>query len=400
MPKTTLSSLAGAAFAAGLAASGPAAAQDYTWPDFFTVVTPVVGTANHSLGVAWTSEFSAQTASRARVLPAPNGYARAEWLATQEGRIAMLQASDYFDQMDAVDGFLNAQGGPFDSRVAVMNLVTPWSYMVRGDSDIESFTDIGPDTRVSVAASSAFLVTGIDALLAYNGMTRDDVQVVEVGGYAPNTRVVVEGRADVTFTGPISGTSYEAEANPNGIRWLPLPEREADPEAYDRYRALMPGYTPLETVSGTTSALGIRVDHAFQANHVRADEDPEFVYQLAKWLDEHYEDFKDDFVHAPMMSVDSMVRFLEAGHLQPIHDGAIRYLQEIGVWNAQYQARNDALVQLATDRVALWQETLDEAREQGIDLSPDNAEFRALWDDRRQAAVGDMTYGELVLAIE
>ena len=400
MTKTRWNFTIGAALALGLSASGAATAQDYEWPDFFTVVTPVVGTANHSLGVAWTSEFSAQTSSRSRVLPAPNGFARAEWLATGEGRIAMLQASDYFDQMDAVSGFLNEQGGPYDTRVAVMNLVTPWSYMVRGDSDIESFTDIGPDTRVAVAESLAFLVTGIDALLAYNGLTQDDVQVVEVGGYGPNTSVVVEGRADVAFTGPISGTSYEAEANPNGIRWLPLPTRDEDPEAYARYRALMPGYTPLTTVSGTESALGLNVDHAFQANHVRAEEDPEFVYQLARWLDEHYEDFADDFVHAPMMSVDSMVRFLEAGHLQPIHDGAIRYLDEIGVWNEEYQARNDTLVQLATERVALWQETLAQAREQGLDIGPESEEFRALWDANRTAAVGDMTYGELVLAID
>ncbi|WP_198174257.1 TAXI family TRAP transporter solute-binding subunit [Mesorhizobium xinjiangense] len=383
----------------GLAAA-VAAAQDHEWPDYFTVVTPIVGTANHSLGVAWTSEFSAQTASRARVLPAPNGYARAEWLATGEGDISMLQASDYFDQMDAKEGFATAQAGPADTRVAVMNMITPWGYMVRGDSEIESFKDIGPGTRIAYSPSSSFLVSGVNALLAYRGLGRDDVELIEVGNYGANTRIVVEGRADVAFTSPLSGTSYEAEANPSGLRWLPLPPKDADPEAFARYRAIQPGYVPAEVSSGVPSAMGLNMDHAFQANHVRADADPEFVYKLTKWLDEHYEDFKDDFTHAPMMSMASLETFLKVGALQPLHAGAIRYLKEKGVWTDTFQARQDKLVELAQTRVALWQQTLDEAKEKGIDISPDSAEFAELWKAKREAAGGKLSYGEMVLAIE
>ncbi|WP_238366454.1 TAXI family TRAP transporter solute-binding subunit [Mesobacterium pallidum] len=391
--------LAGAALALGLGAT-TAAAQDYDWPDYFSVVTPIVGTANHSLAVAWTAEFSAQTASRARVLPAPNGYARAEWLNTGEGLIAMIQASDYFDIMDANEGYATPQSGPSDSRVAVMNMITPWGYMVRGDSDIQSFDDIGPGTRIAFSPSSSFLVAGVDALLAYRGLTRDDVELVEVGNYGANTRITVEGRADVTFTSPLSGTSYEAEANPQGIRWLPLPARDADPEAYDRYRAIHPGYVPASITSGVTSSQGLNMDHAYQANHVLAGDHDDFVYNLAKWLDEHHGDFADDFTHAKMMSMGSLQSFLDVGALQPIHDGAIRYLKEKGVWTEAHQARQDKLVELAEARVALWQETLAEAKDKGIDVAPDSEAFAELWHAKRDAASGGKTYGELVLSIE
>ena len=393
--------MVGAVVAAGLAfgQTALAAAQDYQWPDYFTVVTPIVGTANHSLGVAWTSEFSAQTDSRARVLPAPNGYSRATWLVTGEGDISMLQASDYFDQMDGVEGYATADAGPADTRVAVMNMVTPWSFMVRGDSDLESFTDIGPGTRIAYGTSSSFLMSGIDALLAYNGLSKDDVELVEVGNYGANTKIVVEGRADVAFTSPISGTSYEAEANPNGIRWLALPAKEADPEAFQRYRDIMSGYVPGETVSGVESALGLNMDHAFQANHVRADADEDFVYNLAKWLDEHYEDFKDDFTHAHMMSIDSMVAFLEADHLQPLHEGTIRYLKDKGVWKDEYQARQDALVSLAQEREALYDEAVAEAQDAGINVDPSNDDWHAFWKQKLDDAGVTMTYGELVLGL-
>ena len=379
--------------------TGAQAQDNYKWPPYFTVVTPTVGTANHSLGVAWTSEFSAQTNSRARVLPAPNGYSRAQWLVTGEGDISMLQASDYFDHMDGIEGYASEEGGPTDTRVAMMNMVTPWSYMVRGDSDIKSLTDIGPGTRVALATSSSFLTSGIDALLAYNGLTRDDVKIVEVGNYGANTKIVVEGRAEVAFTSPLSGTSYEAEANPNGIRWLALPAPDADPEAYQRYREIMTGYVPGATVSGVESAIGLNMDHAFQANHVRADADEEFVYHLAKWLDEHYEDFKDDFTHAPMMSVESMIAFLEAGHLQPLHEGTIRYLTEKGLWTDAYQARQDALVTLAEERATLWSNAVAAAKAKGLDVLPENADFLAFWDSyKADHGVGNR-FGEKVKAL-
>jgi len=376
-----------------------AQAEDYKWPDYFTVITPIVGSANHSLAVAWTSEFSAQTGGRARVLPAPNGYARAEWLNTGEGDIALAQASEYFDQMEGVEGYQTPEGGPADTRVAMMNLVTPWGYMVLGDSDIKSFNDLKKGARVALTASSSFLTGGMEALLDYRGLSKDDVEIVEIGNYGANTKVVVEGRADVAFTSPLSGTSYEADANPHGLTWLPLPAESDDPEAFARYRAKAVGYIPAEITAGTKSSMGVYMDHAFQANHVRADADPEFIYQLVKWLDEHHQDFKDDYAHAHMMSIDSLKTFLDAGALQPLHEGTIRYLKEKGIWTDTYQARQDALVKLATDRVALWQKTMEEAKSKGLEISPENAEFVALWKKNKEDAAGSQTFGEMVMAL-
>ena len=57
--------------------------------------------------------------------------------------------------------------------------------------------------------------------------------------------------------------------------WLPLPAKDDDPVAYARYRSKTVGYIPAKVTSGTKSAIGVYMDHAFQANHVRAEEDPE-----------------------------------------------------------------------------------------------------------------------------
>jgi TRAP transporter TAXI family solute receptor len=377
-----------------------AQAKDWSWPKFFNVITPAVGTANHSLAVAWTAEFGADTRSRARVLPAPNGYARAEWLTTGEGRLSLYQPSDYFDQMDAVEGYASRTGGPIDTRLINMNLVTAWGYMVRGDSHIKSIADIKPGTRVALTTSSSFLVAGIDALLAYTGLKRSDVTLVEVGSYGANTNVVVEGRADVTFTSPISGTSYQAEAGPHGIRWLELPTREKNPAAYDRYRALQPGYIAQKTNAGVKSAIGVRMDHAYQANHVLAKEDPEFVYRLLQWMDKNHDRYKGKFTHAKMMTVDNLVAYLDSGALVPLHEGAIRYLKEKNLWKPAYQTRQDKIVKLAQDRVKAYKAALDAAQDEGLYTVPGNKKWVAFWEDYRKGHGLTKSFGQEVLALD
>lgn len=386
-----------AAAAASLAPS--AFAQAFSWPRNFSVVTPIVGTANHSLAVAWTSKFQAATGVRVAVLPAPNGFARANWLNTGEGRISMLQASDYFDQMDAAQGYGSEASGPSDTRVGFMNMVTPWGFVTRGDTAIKSFDDVKPGTRIALAKSSSFLVVAVQALLAYRGLKESDVQIVEVGSYGANTAVLAEGRVDLAFTSPISGPSYQAEANPAGLRWIPLPAREKDPAAYDRYRNRMSGYVPQTTVSGVKSSLNIPMDHAFQCSHVRADEDPNFVYQLIKWLDENHESYKKDFTHAHLMTVGNLVAFLDSGALQPLHDGTIRYLKEKNLWKPAHQTRQDKLVALATKRVSVFKAAVAAAKQAGLKPVAGDEAWMKFWAEQRAKAGAATPFGEDVLAL-
>lgn len=387
------------AAAAASLAPGAFAQAAFKWPRNFSVVTPVVGTANHSLAVAWSSKFQAATGVRVAVLPAPNGFARANWLNTGEGRISMLQASDYFDQMDAEQGYASEASGPSDTRVAFMNMVTPWGFVTRGDTKIKSFDDVGKGTRIALAKSSSFLVVAVHALLAYRGLKESDVELVEVGSYGANTAVLAEGRVDLSFTSPISGPSYQAEANPAGLRWLPLPTREKDPAAYDRYRQLMPGYVGQNTVSGVKSALNLPMDHAYQCSHVRADDDPEFVYQLIKWLDENHDSYKKDFTHAHLMTVGNLVAFLDSGALQPVHDGTIRYLKEKNLWKPAHQARQDKLVALATARVTAFKAAVAEAKKAGLTVAPGDEAWLKSWAAYRKAHGIDKPYGQSVLAL-
>jgi hypothetical protein len=125
------------------------------------------------------------------------------------------------------------------------------------------------------------------------------------------------------------------------------------------------------------------MDHAYQSNHVLAEESPDFVYNLVKWLDQNHDLYKEKFIHAKMLTIDNMVGYLEAGALVPFHEGTIRYLKELGKWNDKFQARQDKLVELTKKRVAVYEAAVAEAEKAGIDTKTPNDAWHKFWADFR-----------------
>jgi TRAP transporter TAXI family solute receptor len=369
------------------------AADTYKWPDFLRVTTPNVGTANHSIASAWTAAFTASTGVRARVLPAPNGYARGEWLTNNQADLALIQASDYIERLDGFEGFASRSAGPADTRACYISLVTPWGLMVRGDSKIKTIYDIGPETRVAWYRGSSFIMTGIRALLATQGLTPDDVKLVEVGSYGANSKVIAEGRADVTYTSPISDLNYEVAANPKGIRWLNIPTAAEDAKALKAYKALQAGYAIAAAKVGVESARGVRMSQAYQNWHVRGDENEEFVYHLVKWFDENYNLYKDKYVHAVLMNMDNFIEFLDNDPVEPIHPGAIRYLKEKGLWKDKYTIQNEFNLELSKKYIDGFQAALKAADQKGIKVSPENKVWMEFWKQYKNDHGLGISYG-------
>lgn len=180
---------------------------------------------------------------------------------------------------------------------------------------------------------------------------------------------------------------------------MPLPPAEKDPVAYARYRKIMSGYIPQVTEAGVKSSLGVRMDHAFQTNHVRAEEDAEFDYHLIKWLDENHDSYKKDFTHAHLMTVKNLIVFLDSGALQPLHEGTVRYLKEKNLWKDAYQVRQDKLVALAQKRVKGFQAAVAAAEKAGVKPEAGNAQWIAFWADYRTKNGMAAPFGEEVLAL-
>jgi hypothetical protein len=75
--------------------------------------------------------------------------------------------------------------------------------------------------------------------------------------------------------------------------------------------------------------------------------------------------------------------YLSETSYTPLHRGAKRYLEEIGLWTDRHEARWQQNVALITEYVEGYQAAIDLADEQGIDVNPGNREWLDFWYDYR-----------------
>ena len=163
----------------------------------------------------------------------------------------------------------------------------------------------------------------VEAMLAFAGLTWDDVQVVEVPSYGAALQALVDGQADVAGTTPTAATLYELEGSSRGLSWAPLPEDNA--EGWAAVTDVASFFAPATVTTGA----GISEDNPAQIFAVRypmitvyADADENEVYNFIKALDESFDIYKDATSAMPNWAIS------EAGTTPqdaPFHPGAIRY---------------------------------------------------------------------------
>jgi len=112
------------------------------------------------------------------------------------------------------------------------------------------------------------------------------------------------------------------------------------------------------------------------------DTDPELVYNIVKWVDENYDSFKDSHPWCTAMTLDLLLKEAET-HYEPIHDGAVRYLEEKGLWTTELEARRQFNIEQLTKWVDAYQDAIGMADDRDIDVNQDNEEWQELWENYR-----------------
>ena len=209
------------------------------------------------------------------------------------------------------------------------------------DSGIETLADL-EGARFAYSAANPSISIKNDALLAAAGLTRDDVEVIEFPSYGDALTALTQGQADAAGASTTSGQLYELEASPRGIAWVELdPANEA---IWSQMEEVAPIFVPIEETIGAGITDGEPVNLAayrYPMITVTADADPDVVYATLKALDETYPEYSDA---APVMA---QWELAQAGTIPmdaPFHEGAVRYLEERGMWSEEDQAWNDAQI--------------------------------------------------------
>ena len=357
---------------AALAAAADAQEKPEGLPDTLIWSTYDVGSTGHTEASAISDALTSAFGTRIRLLPSGTGIGRILPLTTGRADAAWLANELYFATRGLYD-FEARDWGPQDMRV-IAGRPSSYGIVTTQESGIESLADL-EGARFAYSAANPSISIKNDALLAAAGLTRDDVEVVEFPSYGDALTALVQGQADAAGASTTSGQLYELEASPRGIAWIELdPENET---IWSQMDEVAPIFAPIEETIGAGITEDEPADLAayrYPMITVEADADPDVAYAMLKALDEAFPAYADA---APVMERWALARSGTRPMDAPFHEGAIRYLEEKGMWSEEDQAWNDAQIAEMEALRAAWEEVSES------DL--DDAAFTAAWAERRDA---------------
>ena len=263
--------------------------------------------------------------------------------------------------------------------------------MVRGDSPIGTIYDIGHETRIALQSQSGVLIYALLAWLKLNkgpipenpANAEWNVKFVPVDTWEANLRSIIDGVADMEWATPENPVVKEAAAGPHGIRFLDLPVKD-DPEGAGRFRRFVPvgNIVPAPSV-GVKEICGITTMVGTCSLWCRPDFDTDPAYEVTKWFDENYELYKDKGNKLITYSREAFRQTLDVA-MAPVHDGAIKYFREIGLWKEVDDARQEYNLKLVNWYCEAWDAAIAKADATGIAVSSSSEQWIKLWADYKK----------------
>lgn len=360
-----------------------AAAAEFELPNQLVWTAYGTGSAGYNQAVAIGAALKESAGVNLRILPADNDIARMEPLRQGKVEISANGIGVYLAQ-EGVLAFGREDWGPQKIRVLAANNgggiamslgVAREACAKVGKPDCEGFTfgDL-KGLRVASIKGAPALNTNTRAWLAYGGLTWDDVEEIEFGGFGAAWKGIVEGTVDAAFSATNAGQVYEAASSPRGLAW---PEFDADDDAaFERLLSVAPYYIKVHaTVGGLLDGTEGRDMAAFgYPILVGLDTgDAELMYNMTKAM----------FELLPLYSgkapgIDGWaLEYQKFDWVIPFHEGAVRYYQEAGAWSDEAQAHNDRLLARQETLVNAWEELKKEKPE----------DWAATWAAKRREAL-------------
>jgi TRAP transporter TAXI family solute receptor len=312
-----------------------------------------VGSAGYNQSVAIGNAFKNAYGIDLRVLPGKNDVSRT--IPLREGKVhfsATGVGASFFAQ-EGMFEFGARDWGPQPARLLLTSLSDAnLTVGVAADAGIETLADL-KGKRVAWIAGAPALNENVKAMLAFADLTWDDVEKVEFSGFGASWEGIINDQVDAAFAVTTSGPAYQLESSPRGLHWPPLPHD--DKEGWARLTANAPFFVP----NLGTEGAGLSKDNPHEGAAypypiliAYADQDPDLVYNMTKAMVEQFDNYKDGAPGAGGWALERQ----QFDWVVPYHEGAIRYLEEIGVWTEAFQEQNDRLIERQEVLQAAWQE--------------------------------------------
>lgn len=360
-----------------LACGTNAFAADFELPKQIAWTAYGTGSAGYNQSVAIGSALKNEAGIDLRVLPGKNDVARTEPLRQGKVHFSATGVGGSFMAQEGVFAFGKKNWGPQPVRVLLANNggAINLAVGVAGDVGVTEFKDL-KGKRVAWVKGAPALNVNTTAYLAYAGLTWDDVEKVEFGGFGDSWKGMVNGQVDAAFASTNSGKAYEMAASPRGLVWPPV--NHDDAEGIARMQAIAPFFKPNVATVGANIDDGPGYEGAGYAYPVLIamdTQDEALVYNMTKAMVELFDKYDGNAPGIGGWALDKQ----DFEWVAPFHEGAIRYYKEAGVWNDDAQAANDKLIDRQQVLAAAWAKLAEG------DLGDD--EWDAAWETARREAL-------------
>src|SRR5688572_24990910 len=342
--------LAAAALALALTAgahalAAGALAQGIKLPANLTMTAYDTGSSGFNIAVAVGKSFKDKQGTDLRVLPAGNDVARLAPLKGGRAQASAMGIGVYFAQ-EGVFEFGVKDWGPQPLRlILASSACNAISLGVAKDTGVKQIKDLR-GKRVGMVVGSPALNQNAFAVLAFGGLARNDVKLVEFSSYGAMWKGIINNEVDAAIASTISGQAKEAEASPRGLVYPPTPA--GDKAGWERMNKFGPYYRPHKATCGVgiTEQNPVELpNYPYPIFVAYASQPADMVYGIAKAMIADYAAYKDG---APGAAGLELARQNFAWVL-PYHEGAVRAFKEAGVWQPGHEAhQHKALARQAT----------------------------------------------------
>ncbi|WBU56231.1 TAXI family TRAP transporter solute-binding subunit [Paracoccus sediminicola] len=320
-------------------------------PDVVTWSAYGTGSTGNAQAVAIGSALQNELDKTLRILPGKNDVSR--MVPLRDGRVMFSAAGiATFYAQEGIEEFNDPEWGP--QRVRVLLTSNPahnQGVAATAESGIETVADL-EGRRVAAVVGSPAINNGIEAVLAFAGLSWDDVERVDFPGYSASWEGMLNGQVDAAWGATTISSAFQLESSPRGIRWLTLPPD--DTEGWKRLQSVAPHIVPHQATIGA----GISEDNPQQGTNypypiliAYAQQDPALVEAMTRAMVDLYPTYSDASPGADGWALENQI----LDWIVPFHEGAIPVLEAQGVWSPEAQAHNDALVERQDRLAEAWE---------------------------------------------
>ncbi len=349
MGQLRLASLIAAAVSAAFLAA-PATAQNITLPKTLTFTAYDTGSSGFNIAVAVGKMYKDKHGTDVRVLPAGNDVARLAPLKGGRAQASYMGVGVYFGQ-EGMFEFGVKEWGPQALRlILAANDCNAIGLGVARDTGVKQIKDL-KGKRIGMVVGSPALNQNALAIIAFGGLTKADVKLVEFSSFGAMWKGLVNNEADAAIASTITAQVKEVETSPRGLLFPPTPA--ADKAGWARIQKISPYYAPHTATCGVGISKEKPVElpnYPYPIFSTYASQPADLVYAMAKSMIVNYDAYKDATPGAAGLELKRQLLKWALPH----HDGAVRAFKEAGVWKAEHEANQAALVKRQGVLEAAW----------------------------------------------